>query len=312
MKKYIVQIILFFLSRGLVSLLLITYIDSVAKADKEMTVYSYKQEFFQEKRDMTEQKVYEILPVHPIKKNVNYLAVPWVPLFIRNNLQVKLSAKLNSGFTVCQHIEYRKIIPVLRRLGVNVLFTPHATKKQEYKDIAVVPFPLYPTNGADPANKKNILYSFIGLKSHSIRNKIFTLPQKPDTIIKERKRWHFWIVNKRKRKKEKKEYQDVLARSRFSLCPRGTGPSTIRFWESLQAGAIPVLSSDAMALPEIKGINWRDCIIQVPEKNISSVDRIIRAISPKKETHMRKNCLRAYKLSCSGENFVRTIKEYFE
>jgi len=199
---------------------------------------------------------------------------------------------------------------------------PHMHQRDKSnKDVTVLPFPLYPINGIGPAEKKDILYSFIGLQSHPVRRKIFSLPRRPDVIIKKRERWHFYLRFRGKivslkwsprREKEKKEYQDVLARSRFSLCPRGSGPSTIRFWESLQAGAIPVLSSDAMALPKIEGINWNDCIIQVPEKNLSSVDSIIRAISPEKEAYMKKNCLRAYALSCSGENFVRTIRDYFK
>jgi len=315
MKKCIIQIGLFFL-------LTLIQTDTVVGMSEKMEIHAYKTELFKKQNDMTsEKKVYELLSAHPIEKNINYLAVSWGLLFRQKNLQIKLPIQLNGGFTICQHIRYREIIPELRRLGINVLFAPHAPKKQQYKDIMVLPFPIYPINGIDSAQDKNILYSFIGLESHPIRRKIFALPQRPDIIIKRRGCWHFYLRFKGKivplkwslrREQERKEYQDVLSRSRFSLCPRGTGPSTIRFWESLQAGAIPVLSSDAMALPKIEGINWNDCIIQVAEKNISSVDRIIRAISPEKEARMREDCLRAYTLSCFGENFVRTIRDYFE
>lgn len=315
MKKYIIRV-------GCFLLFFIVYTDVVTSTSGRMKIHTYETELFQIIANMTsEQKVYDLLCAHPIEKNINYLAVPWGVLFRRKNLQVNLPAQLSGGFTICQHIKYREIIPVLRRLGINVLFAPHAPKRQQYKDITVLPFPLYPNNGIDPAKEKDILYSFIGLESHPIRIKIFALLRRPDIIIKKRGCWHFYLRFKGKivplkwsprREEERKEYQDVLARSRFSLCPRGTGPSTIRFWESLQAGAIPVLLSDAMALPKIKGINWNDCIIQVPEKNISSVDRIIRTISPEKEACMRENCLHAYALSCSGENFVRSMRDYFE
>ncbi len=314
MKKYRIQISLFFL--------FIVYTNIITSVAEKMTMYSYEIEFFQKIPNMTsEQRVYDILSTYPIKKNVNYLAVSWGKLFRQKNLQVRLSKKLNGGFTICQHIRYREIIPVLRRIGVNVLFAPHAPKKQQFKDIAVLPFPLYPNNGIDPAKEKDILYSFIGLESHPVRRKIFALPQRPDVIIKKRGQWHFYLRCKGRviplkwsprREQEREEYRNVLARSRFSLCPRGTGPSTIRFWESLQAGAIPVLVADAMALPKIEGINWDDCIVRVPEKDTSSVDRIIRAIPPEKEAVMRESCLRAYALSCGGENFVQVIRDYFE
>ncbi len=317
MKKYkvIIQISLYFL-------LAIVYIDTVVSAGERMKIWAYRPVLFQKMANMTtEQKVYELLCAHSIEKNVNYLAVSWGTLFRRKNLQVTLPTKLNGGFTICQHIRYREIIPVLRTLGVNVLFAPHAPKKQQYKDITVLPFPLYPNNGIGPAKEKDILYSFIGLESHPVRKKIFSLSRRSDMVIKKRSCWHFYLRCKGRviplkwsprREQEREEYQNVLARSRFSLCPRGAGPSTIRFWESLQAGAIPVLLADAMALPKIEGINWDDCIVRVPEKNISSIDRIIRAISPEKEECIRENCLRAYTLSCFGENFVRSIREYYE
>src|SRR5437763_1885888 len=81
---------------------------------------------------------------------------------------------------------------------------------------------------------------------------------------------------------------------KYYLCPRGVGPNTIRFWESLQAGAIPVLISDNMALP--KGFNWDNCIIRIREKDILSINSILVSISPKKEEEMRENCLIAYEL----------------
>ena len=315
MKKYRVQLNLFFL-------LAIVYTDTGASAGENMKIYTYKPALFSEISFMTaEQKVYELLSAKPIEKNINYLAIPWGVLFRRKNLEVTLPIRLNDGFTICQHIRYREIIPVLRTLRVNVLFAPHAPKEQEYKNIIILSFPLYPTNGINPAQKKNILYSFIGLESHPFRRKIFALPRRPDTVIKKREKWHFYLRYKGKiilvrwspkREQERKEYQRVLSCSRFSLCPRGSGPSTIRFWESLQAGAIPVLLADAMVLPTIEEINWDDCIIRVPEKNVFSVDNIIRAISPEKEASMRENCLRAYALSCAGENFVQAIRDYFE
>ncbi len=314
MKKYRIQISLFFL--------FIVYTNIITSATEKMTMSAYKPALFQKMPNMTtEQKVYELLSSHPIEKNVNYLVVPWGVLFCQKNLQVMLPMRLNGGFTICQHIRYREIISVLRRLGVTVLFAPHAPKKQQYKDITVLPFPLYPNNGIDPAKEKDILYSFIGLESHPVRRKIFSLSRRSDMVIKKRSCWHFYLRCKERviplkwsprREQEREEYQDILSRSRFSLCPRGTGPSTIRFWESLQAGAIPVLLADAMALPKIEGINWDDCIVRVSERNVFSVDRIIRAISPEKEARMRENCLHAFASSCAGENFVQTIRDYFE
>ncbi len=306
MKSYKVQLSLFFL--------ISIYANTSVNVSTRMKIYSYKTELFPEIPILTaEEKAYEFLCSKPIEKNINYLAVPWGVFFRRKNFtKVTLFKKLNDGFTICQHVEYRKIIPTLRELGVNILFAPHASKRQEYKDITVLPFPLYPINGIGPAKKKDILYSFIGSQFHSTRIKIFRLLRQPDVVIKRRKNWHFYVSNETRREQERKEYQNVLARSRFSLCPRGTGPSSIRFWESLQAGAIPVLIADAMVLPEIEGINWNDCIVRISEGKVSFIDRIVRAISLEKEAQMRENCLHVFALICEGENFVQVIRDYFE
>lgn len=315
MKKFLLQMSLFIFC-------LFFYLDKISSNDKKMKIYAYKPELFHKINDMTsEQKVYQLLSIHPIEKNINYLAVPWGVLFRQKKLQIKLPARLNGGFSVCQHIRYRDIIPVLKKLGINILFAPHASKQQQYKEVKVLPFPLYPVNSVESAKKKDILYSFIGYESHPTRRKIFSLAKHSDIIIKRRGRWHFYLRKRGnfdflrwslQRERERREYQSVLARSRFSLCPRGSGPSTIRFWESLRAGAIPILLSDAMALPKIEGINWNDCMIQMPENRIASVDHLIRSIPLEKEQTMRENCLQVYALLCAGENFIHTIREYFE
>jgi hypothetical protein len=101
---------------------------------------------------------------------------------------------------------------------------------------------------------------------------------------------------------------DVLSRSRFSLCPRGTGASTIRFWESLQAGAIPVLIGDDMILP--KNFDWDACTITIAAEDISNIPFILNKISTEQEATMKKNCLIAYKLFAE-KNFISIIKKTY-
>jgi len=171
-----------------------------------------------------------------------------------------------------------------------------------------LPFPHYAINGVDPAEKKDIWFSFIGFNTHPTRTKLFQLARRKDVIIIKRNNWHFY-QNTQQKEQEKKEYQDILARSRFSICPRGTGASTIRFWESLQAGSIPVLISDAMVLPDL--FDWNSCIIRVAEDEVTNIYEILSKISLKQEKEMRENCLRCYRLF-SEENFVSVIRHYYE
>jgi hypothetical protein len=45
------------------------------------------------------------------------------------------------------------------------------------------------------------------------------------------------------------EYNRVLSESVFALCPPGAGPNSLRLWESMAVGAIPVLFEPEPALP---------------------------------------------------------------
>jgi len=277
------------------------YDDKVLEID-EIKIHEYYTVFFPRDIVDTEYTAYKILKKSPIQ-DVNYLAIPWAILINSNQLDKVPNIQLKDGFAICQHIRYKKILPIIQRMGLKLLFTPHARKDEIYEDIKVLPFPFNAVSGKDAAAKKNLLYSFIGYTTHYTRKAIFIMPHSPNTVIKMRNHWNA------RNEQERREYQNVLARSRFSLCPRGTGPSTVRFWESLQAGAIPVLISDDMCLPE--GIDWDTCIIRVAEKDVHSIKEIINSIPQEQEQIMRENCLKAHALF-SGKNFVNTIRDYYD
>lgn len=278
----------------------------------DMQLYEYKASRF-ETAVTTERDVYRLLKKDPLKSNVNYVAIPWATFINTDKLNElsRFELSVDGGFTVCQHIRYKEILPILKKMGVNVLFTPHAEPSQD-PAIKVLPIPHVAVNGIAAKQQKDILYSFIGFSNHSVRKALFDLRWPKDAVIKRRAVWHFSKSGNQAQKRqlaEKREYQDVLARSRYSLCPRGTGASTLRFWESLQAGAIPVLFSDDMMLPDF--FDWSRCVILIKEADIATVDAVIRAMSQEKEMAMRKACYEAYAYF-QGKNFVSVIRDYFD
>ena len=274
------------------------------RSNNQMVIQSALTELFARDSVTTEKIAYELLKENPLACACTYVAIPWAVLINTNKLNKVPALQCKGGCTVCQHIQFEKIIPTLKKMGIQTLFTPHVCKGKKYSGITVLPFPHYAVNGIQPAAVKDIWFSFIGFDTHKTRREIFKIANTDNIYIKERRSWHFSTDQKR-RAEEKKEYQDVLSRSRFSLCPRGTGASTLRFWESLQAGAIPVLIADAMTLPE--GVNWNECIIQIPESDVSKIKEILSLIPADKEDTMRANCLKAYE-EFSGPNFISPIK----
>lgn len=267
-----------------------------------MNLIEHKVKLFEKEPIKTEEFAYRLLKKNPIGANVNYLAVPWSVLLNHGGKRPRYH-NLDNGFTVCQHIRYVEIVPLLKRIGIDTLFTPHVHKK--FSGIRILPFPHISVNCGDPL-KKDIFYSFIGAPTHKTRNVLFNLKsKKKNVLIKKRSSWHFEKVSE----KYTKEYINILQRSRYSLCPRGTGASTIRFWESLRSGSIPVLISDAMKLPE--NFNWDNCIVRIKEKDTSNVENILLDINKDDEDEMRSKCLEAFEMF-SNKNFVSYIRHIYE
>jgi hypothetical protein len=179
--------------------------------------------------------------------------------------------------TVCQHIKGLEYRTLFERAGVTDLFWSHANKdsagKGDGTSVAIHPFPLYPVQRPAPdfdaeAADRPFLYSFAGARANQwyltqSRNHILDLLRDdPRGLLRAREQWHFnkvvydhQIRGKTADPKElldeaaADEYRTILQRSVFSLCPSGTGPNTIRLWESIGFGAVPVVLADTYLPP---------------------------------------------------------------
>ena len=212
---------------------------------------------------------------------------------------------LKGGFTVLYEFEpdaNHIIIKLLKEIGIDCIFTPRASYTcSELNGIKIISYPYYPVNGIEPDQQKDILYSFVGqLTSHPVRRKLATLNRPPLGIVKNSRKWFA--------PQSLDDFKNLLAKSRFSLCPRGYAPNSIRFWESLQAGSIPVLIADTARLPE--GFEWDTCCIRIPEKDIAKIPDILKQISPETESEMRRACLIAHSMF-SGHNIISPIRRHY-
>jgi hypothetical protein len=241
---------------------------------------------------------------------------------IVNNIKKYCNKNMNY-YTCCQHIYYERIITICKFLGINTIYSPHKVKGCDYVNgIKVLPCPLYAINYEDESRNetfKNIdfltiqrdyLYSFIGgyqnIYLSNVRLNIFKINSNSNQIyIKNSGTWHFndIVYNKNQsvtmkeniddnHKKKTDEYNSVLLNSRFSLSPSGSGPNSIRFWESLAVGSIPILLSDTLELPYHP--EWNQAIIFLEESKLNSLDSILNDIDMNKENQMRKKCIEIY------------------
>jgi hypothetical protein len=69
-------------------------------------------------------------------------------------------------------------------------------------------------------------------------------------------------------------YSETLRRSKFVVCPRGLGTSSIRLFEAMQAGRCPVIVSDQWMPPPF--VDWSSCSLRVGEPDVARLPAILR------------------------------------
>ena len=260
----------------------------------------------------------------------NYVGFPWATAIDKkmnlNYLEMVLGPKINKdnfNITCCQHIFFRRLIRLFRVIGIKMLYTPHKVYgEDQIEGIIIKPCPLFAVNVEDESRNstfKNVdflninrkyLYTFKGALQTGyltdIRDRIFKLPKKSDIRIEHIGEWHFneTVYSKHqthegksfptdKHKTNHLDYNELLLQSTFSLCPSGTGPNSIRFWESLAVGAIPVILADTLELPEHP--LWKKAIIRIPEAKVELMDKYLRSFTAKQIKERVKYCIEIYK-----------------
>lgn len=199
--------------------------------------------------------------------------------------------------TVCQQIYMRKFMDLFAQAGIDHVFWSHATPRDAEDAVlgaerpAVHPFPLYPVQIAEalPAaaidadgERRPFLFSFIGARANhhyprKTRDFILDMLEKDQRgLVTGRAAWfyekivyHHQILRTATAVPEALVEQDqaaqfrvALEQSTFSLCPAGTGPNSIRLWESIGAGAIPVILADDWAPPGNRALWEAACLFR--------------------------------------------------
>lgn len=241
----------------------------------------------------------EATAAEQMREASNYLAFPWatwIDRFHRNQAvcPTPRAKSKPSGIciTVCQHIWALNHLELFQQAGVTDLFWSHATKGlQQIKGIRIHPFPLYPIrcathppiNPLKPSIERSFLYCFQGaydseLYLTEVRNWLLELETSPKTKLDRRREWHFEQKVYREQiegktadqahqyqlNQEAESYAKTLQNSCFALCPSGSGPNSIRLWEALGYGSIPVILSDNLELPGPREL-WEAAAIFIPE-----------------------------------------------
>lgn len=109
--------------------------------------------------------------------------------------------------------------------------------------------------------ERDIFASFIGRETHPIRT----------AMIKQLQDKQGYYISTKAHKL--RDYCEILARSKYALCPRGYGKSSFRIQEAIEYGAVPVYISDEFVLPYNHPVFSFG--LQVPSE-IDNIDGLIR------------------------------------
>jgi hypothetical protein len=223
--------------------------------------------------------------------------------------------------TVCQHIFWRQRLADFKKTGVTDLWTAHKVKGEDKLDgVRLHASPLYPVNVFDAErsmgltrkvmHERSVFASFVGAHMphyiSDVRQRLKVFQSSPDYAVKVSDSWHFnnavYVdqVNYHHHLHTVTEQQDatkynlLLSDSKFSLCPSGAGPNSIRLWESLGAGSIPVVLADTYELPRLTKLHnkprasWSEAVIIHPESELQTLDDRLRAITPAELREMQR------------------------
>ena len=236
--------------------------------------------------------------------------------------------------TVCQQIYWQDIDEVFLQAGITDLWLAHKVKGIDiHKRMKLHAWPLFAVNVKDPERQyglketpiehRTYLASFVGAHmGHYITDIRIRIAKYLSALdgyyIKIRDMWHFndLVYNKQinlevndfKNENENEnenslyEYNRVLSNSQFSLCPLGAGLNTLRLWESLAIGSIPVILADGYELPVVENTNgqlidWNDCLFHLPEKKIDLLDQQLKKIDESQKIRMSISAMHAYNAS---------------
>ena len=269
------------------------------------------------------------------KLDPKYLPIPWATIAdkLMDKIDKIYQAIINfydpkkEYYTCCQTIHLNRVLPLMVKCGITLIYTPHKEKGKDYinidnKTVRIMPCPLYAVNvedaemnsefiNIDLVNRETkYLYSFKGAwEPHyisDIRQKIFNMDNsKEDVYIENIGKWHFLkdvytnqqnnkgsVYNSKEKSNRTSEYNKLLLDSKFSLCPSGAGPNSIRFWESLAIGSIPVLLADTLELPFHK--DWDKAILRISESDVDNIYNNLSNITGEEVIQRRINCIDIY------------------
>lgn len=158
---------------------------------------------------------------------------------------------------------------------------------------------------------------FCGSNEHQARKKVMSFLEKDDSInfdvVKRHTFFKAFSFDKEKYKDHRQQYLNTLKTNVFSLCIRGAGNWSIRFYETMKLGRIPVLLDTDTELPFNDLIDWNDIIIF--EKDAPSLINKMKEWNSMGSDFIfdkQKKCHEIWKKYLSHDGFAENLTHYLK
>ncbi|MGH9105882.1 MAG: exostosin domain-containing protein [Acidimicrobiales bacterium] len=123
-----------------------------------------------------------------------------------------------------------------------------------------------------PVDQADLLFSFVGTRTHPCRDAILDLGSRR-AHLEPVEGFMFWDTSSPNFEERRRNFAEVIYRSKFVLCPRGHGTSSIRLYEVLSAGRVPVVIADDWVAPA--GPDWQQFSIRWPEARVAELPAVL-------------------------------------
>ncbi|HVN62445.1 MAG TPA: exostosin family protein [Gaiellaceae bacterium] len=114
----------------------------------------------------------------------------------------------------------------------------------------------------------------------------------------------------------RREYVENMVGADYTLCARGDGNWSFRFYESLCLGRIPVFVDSDCVLPYEFLVDWRDYVVWISRDEVPTIGERIAAfheqLSDREFVDLQRECRRLWEEWLSPQGFFRNFHRHFD
>lgn len=116
------------------------------------------------------------------------------------------------------------------------------------------------------------------LSSSFLRNQVLAVIKKSDLLedqFIERKAYRAGVTNVKDKERTTKEFYDNIKNTEYTVCVRGAGNFSVRLYETLAMGRIPILVNTDCLYPLEEIIPWKEHVVWVEKNEVKKLPMIV-------------------------------------